>query len=409
MARQLGLLERAKLEQEFDQARERAEKLRILHGLGMAIASAMELEQVLTRIVEAAVFITKAEEGSLLLLDEETHELHLRAQKGLGDKYARGFRVQIHDSIAGLVLQSGEPQRLTAADKTVKVVTGYLVNAILLQGLIKEYDIIFIDEASHYSVFDGTYTTRKPIIPFVHLNPEDLKKKIRNSIKPSQKPLLICDGVFPVSGEISPIPEYLSVLEEFAPYIICVDDAHATGVLGENGRGVYDYFGLEAGDGLYSSGTLSKAVGGHGGIIAGKEAFIDGLRKSSEIFQGASPASTPAAAAASKGLEILMNRPELRKNLWANVRHAKHALRSIGFEIPETPVPIICLHREGIDLKQIQAELFRKNIAVLYAAGGSYSSVPKNGAIRIAIFSTHSKEQIDRLVKEIQRLMSTLA
>lgn len=131
MARQLGLLERAKLEQEFDQARERAEKLRILHGLGMAIASAMELEQVLTRIVEAAVFITKAEEGSLLLLDEETHELHLRAQKGLGDKYARGFRVQIHDSIAGVVLQSGEPQRLTAADKTVKVVTGYLVNAIL--------------------------------------------------------------------------------------------------------------------------------------------------------------------------------------------------------------------------------------------------------------------------------------
>ena len=131
MARQLGLLEGAKLEQEFDQAKEMAEKLRILHGLGMAIASAMELEQVLTRIVEAAVFITQAEEGSLLLLDEETQELNLRAQKGLGDKYARDFRIPIEDSLAGEVLQSGKPRRLTGSEEMVKVVTGYLVNAIL--------------------------------------------------------------------------------------------------------------------------------------------------------------------------------------------------------------------------------------------------------------------------------------
>jgi putative methionine-R-sulfoxide reductase with GAF domain len=131
MSRQLGLLERARLEQEFDQAKARAEKLRILHGLGMAIASAMDLEQLLTRIVEAAVFITQAEEGSLLLLDEDTQELHLRAQKGLGDKYARGFRIPVRDSIAGEVLQSTRPQSLTSTNGSVKVVTGYLVNAIL--------------------------------------------------------------------------------------------------------------------------------------------------------------------------------------------------------------------------------------------------------------------------------------
>ena len=131
MARQLGLLERARLEQEFDQARARAEKLRILHNLGMAIASAMDLEQLLTRIVESAVFITCAEEGSLLLLDEQTQALHLRSQKGLGDKYARGFRIPIQDSIAGEVLQSNKPQRLVGLEQAVKVVTGYLVAAIL--------------------------------------------------------------------------------------------------------------------------------------------------------------------------------------------------------------------------------------------------------------------------------------
>jgi GAF domain-containing protein len=131
MARQLGLLERARLEQEFDQARKRAEKLRILHSLGLAIASEPDLEQVLTRIVEAAVFITEAEEGSLLLLDEETDELHLRAQKGLGDKYARGFRIPVQDTLAGEVLRMGKAQNLTGAEGSVKVVTGYLVNAIL--------------------------------------------------------------------------------------------------------------------------------------------------------------------------------------------------------------------------------------------------------------------------------------
>jgi GAF domain-containing protein len=131
MVRQLGLLKRARLEQEYDQAKERAEKLRILHNIGMSIASALELEQLLTRIVEAAVFITQAEEGSLLLLDEATQELNLRAQKGLGERYARGFRIPVHDSLAGEVLQSGRPQRVTAADQEVKVVTGYLVTSIL--------------------------------------------------------------------------------------------------------------------------------------------------------------------------------------------------------------------------------------------------------------------------------------
>jgi GAF domain-containing protein len=131
MARQLGLLERARLEQEFDQAKVMAEKLRILHTLGMAIASAMDLEQVLTRIVEAAVFITEAEEGSLLLLDEETGDLHLRAQKGLGDKYARGFQMPVQDSLAGNVLQTGKPERLEGQQQDFKVVTGYLVTSIL--------------------------------------------------------------------------------------------------------------------------------------------------------------------------------------------------------------------------------------------------------------------------------------
>ena len=123
------------------------------------------------------------------------------------------------------------------------------------------------------------------------------------------------------------------------------------------------------------------------------------------MVRGASPVPTPAAAAAAKGLEIVMKIPGLRKNLCNNVAYTRDAFRQLGFTLPDTPVPIICLYREGIDLKALQLELFDRDIAVLYTPGGSYSSVPENGAIRIAIFSTHTKAQIDRLVGEIGRLI----
>jgi glycine C-acetyltransferase/8-amino-7-oxononanoate synthase len=294
--------------------------------------------------------------------------------------------------------------RFFGQEDALYFVSGYLGNAVLLQGLRDNYDMIFIDEDSHYSVFDGAYTAQKPVIRFGHLDAQGLSEKLKQHLKPRQKPLLICDGVFPVSGEISPLADYISILDEYDDYLLCVDDAHATGVIGEHGKGTLEYFGLTR-DRTYTSYTLSKAVGGYGGIVAGKREFIAYLRESSEIFHGASPVPTPAAAASVKGLKILTNQPELRRTLWENVAYAKQGLRELGFDIPDTPVPIICLHREDIDPKNVQSQLFESGIAVLFAAGGSYSSVPEGGAIRIAIFSTHTREQIDRLVDTIRGLI----
>lgn len=127
----IGLVGRVQLQQELSQTKARMQKLEALHNIGTAITSALELEEMLSRIVEAAVFITGAEEGSLLLLDEETKELHLRAQKGLGDRHAQGFRIRTADSIAGEVVEAGRPQRWTSQQKVLKVVTGYMVSSIL--------------------------------------------------------------------------------------------------------------------------------------------------------------------------------------------------------------------------------------------------------------------------------------
>jgi len=133
---QIGLLSRARLRRALGDEKLKTEKLRVLHGIGTAIASAMEVDVILTRVVEAASFITEAEEASLLLLDEETDALYLRAQKGLGEKYARGFSIRTEDSIAGDVIRTGTPQRLASSDQNLKVVTGYMVNSIVYVPVI---------------------------------------------------------------------------------------------------------------------------------------------------------------------------------------------------------------------------------------------------------------------------------
>ena len=259
-------------------------------------------------------------------------------------------------------------------------VSGYLGNAILLQGLKDDYDVIFFDRESHYSVLDGISLAGKPAVGFSHQDADDLKKQVARHLQPSQRPLLICDGVFPVSGEIPPIAEYVETLDPYDDFTICVDDAHATGVIGEKGRGCFEYLGL-SNPRLVSSGTLSKALGGHGGVIAGDTNLIEQLKKNSSIPFASSAPPTPAAAATAKALEILHANPHLRKRLWDNTIYAKDRLRELGFDINHTPVPIICLSSNQVDLETLPARLLDQGIAVsrFYSGGQSYSSVPEDG------------------------------
>ncbi|MCK5059204.1 MAG: pyridoxal phosphate-dependent aminotransferase family protein [Candidatus Aminicenantes bacterium] len=290
-------------------------------------------------------------------------------------------------------------------ESTLYFVSGFIGNSILLDGLRDQYDIIFVDEESHYSVLHAALIAQKPVVKFRYMDVEDFRKKVKENIRPSQRPLLICDGIFPISGDISPIPDYQQVLKEYDEAIICVDDAHATGVIGKKGRGTFEYLGIE-GERLYSAGTLSKAIGGHGGIIAGSKELIETLNKNSNIHHACSQTPIPDAAAAAKALEMLYKNPGLRRQLWDNVSYAKKKLRSLGFNINDTPVPIICLRPDaGIDLEFIQSELFKRGLAVIYLPGGRYTSVPTGGALRISIFYSHTRKQIDRLVDTIKRFI----
>lgn len=283
--------------------------------------------------------------------------------------------------------------------------SGCLGNSILLEGLSSDYDAIFADKESHYSIMNAAYMVYKPVIVFEDRDPDDLRKKLKMYLEPSQRPMVICDGVFPISGHISPLVRYVEILREIEGAVMCVDDAHAVGVIGEKGRGTFEYLGL-TGKNLYSSGTLGKALGAQGGIIAGENNFIKKLKENSNIPNACSSIAIPAAAAAAKSFEILNHNLDLRRKLWDNTAYAKNGLRNIGFVVDDSPVPIICLHSlKNVDFQALQLELFKKNIAVSYLAGGGYTSVPSSGAVRISIFSSHTRGQIDYLIEAINNLI----
>lgn len=228
------------------------------------------------------------------------------------------------------------------------------------------------------------------------------RKKSKQNCFPGEHPLVISDGVFPISGEIVPLPDYLDVLKPYAGRIF-LDDAHGMGVLGEHGRGILDYFTIQS-DSIKVCGTLAKALGGYGGIVTGPADWIDMVEQNSGVCIGASPPPLVTAAASAKALEIARENPELRKQLWVNVKQTRDGLRRLGWELEDTPVPIICLLAlNGQNLERMQSRLFQQGFAVAHVR--SYTSTPPGGALRVAISSGHCAEQIERLIHSISKIM----
>jgi 8-amino-7-oxononanoate synthase len=287
-------------------------------------------------------------------------------------------------------------------EKALLLPSGYMGMSVLIQVEGLPDDHLFIDSDAHYSVWDAATSSNKPVTAFHHIDPESLQEKIRAELLAGEIPVVISDAVFPISGEIAPLLDYLEIVK---PYIgrIYLDDAHGMGVLGNHGRGILDYFNIEQ-ENCRVSGTLSKALGGFGGIITGKSKWIDHLEQNSSICAGASPPAIITAAASAKALSIARENPHLRENLWTNVKQARAGFNNLGWNLPDTLVPILCLpqHKKH-NLERLREQLFEQGIAVTHVR--SYTSTPPGGALRIALFATHTAEQIDHLVATLGALL----
>jgi glycine C-acetyltransferase/8-amino-7-oxononanoate synthase len=284
------------------------------------------------------------------------------------------------------------------------IISGYLGNFFLLQALRDDYDVVFADEISHYSIRDALAAVDRPVFTFAHLDPGDLSSQLRRHLRAGQRPLVITDAVFPITGALAPLSDYAEIMAGYDG-LLSVDDSHGVGVLGERGRGSLEHWGL-SGPGIFLAGTLSKAFGGFGGLIPGDEELMDKIAANVRVPIGASPPPIPAAAASAEGLRIVSQHPELRERLRANVYRLREGLRGLGFPVEDSPVPIISLRPiDGLDMSTLERHLAAEGIMTKYVPPHGYSDAPEVGTIRIAVFSEHSPEQLDRLVDVIRRAL----
>lgn len=309
--------------------------------------------------------------------------------------------------------------RFLGAADALYLASGYAANFALAAALAEQVELVLIDEHAHDSLRESARMLARlaqPPIPFRARDAESLRDVLARSIRPGRRVLVMTDGVSPVHGELAPLGDYLEVLGRYDRTMLLVDDAHGLGVLGPSGRGSLELAGvgperinqdpdrwIEEGPRVFHTATLSKAAGGHGGIVAGGRDFLARVRRASGWARGASGPSAPAAAASAKGLEILESEPGLRERLATNILRLRDALRAAGLPVAMLPTPIVSLRLESAArMEQVQRGL--EDAGILVAHTRDYPGAGPEGVLRIAVFATHSPEMIARLAAELARL-----
>ena len=251
-------------------------------------------------------------------------------------------------TIAGTQTLHEELERRLAAFKRTEAAltfqSGYAVNVGVIGSMLDQGDCVVSDKLNHASIIDGIRLTKADRILYEHADPEDAERALREArAKGYRRILLVTDGVFSMDGDIAPLPDLVDRAEHYGAAVM-VDDAHATGVLGEHGRGTTDHFGLHGRVAL-NIGTLSKAIGVVGGYVAASQMVRDHLIHKSRPFLFSSSHPPAVVAACIAAVDVLEQEPQLMEQLWSNTRHFKSGLRELGFDIgsSETPItPVMC-------------------------------------------------------------------
>lgn len=299
-------------------------------------------------------------------------------------------------SIAGTMEIHLELERRLAAFKGVEAAitfqSGFCANLATIPALVGKDDVIFSDELNHASIIDGSRLSGARIVRFAHANPADLEKVILENAGTYHRGLLITDGVFSMDGDIAPLDKLYEVSNKY-DIMLMVDDAHGEGVIGRGGRGIVDHYGLH-GKVDVEVGTLSKAFGGVGGVVAGNAQIIEWLRQRGRPFLFSSAVTPPDVAACIAAIDLLESSTELVDRLWENARYFKAEMSSYGFDIgvSTTPITPIMLGEAPV-AQQFSRELFENGI---FAMALGFPTVPKGKArIRVMISAAHSRADLD--------------
>ncbi len=284
-------------------------------------------------------------------------------------------------------------RRLAVFKKTEAVVvfqSGFTANAGTVSSILTKDDVIISDELNHASIIDGCRLSKAPIKVFPHKD-VDAARKIIKDLPSGQKKLLITDGVFSMDGDLGPLPALCDVADEYG-CIMMVDDAHASGVFGKNGRGTVDHFDMH-GRVDVQVGTLSKALGSLGGYVAGTKSFIEFLYHRARPFLFSTSHPPGVAAACIAAVDILEHEPELIDRLWDNTRFFKAGLQNLGFNtgISESPITPV-MAGEGALAMKLSDRLFQEGV---FASGIAFPTVARDKArVRTIVTAAHTKAEL---------------
>ena len=278
--------------------------------------------------------------------------------------------------------------------------TGFQTNLGTISALVNKGDYIIMDRSDHASIVDGCRLSFGKVLKFRHSNMSDLKRVLSSLPKNAGK-LIIVDGVFSMEGDIAKLPEIIDLAKKHHARVM-VDDAHSIGVLGENGRGTAEHFGLEDEVDIIM-GTFSKSFASIGGFIAGSEEVIHYVKHFSRalIFSASPPPS--AVATVSKALDIIMAEPQRRKHLWQITHRMHRGFRELGFDIGDTETPIIpIMVGENLKTFKFWKMLFDQG---LFANTAISPAVPPGTArIRTSYIATHTDAQMDRVLGVFEKV-----
>lgn len=299
-------------------------------------------------------------------------------------------------TIAGTMDLHLELEKRLAAFKGVEAAitfqSGFNANLAAIPGLVGKGDVIFSDELNHASIIDGSRLSRAEIVRFAHADPADLRKQIAANAGAGRR-LIISDGVFSMDGDIAPLPELYAVAQE-TDSLLYVDDAHGEGVLGRGGRGIVDHFGLH-GKVDVEIGTMSKAFGVVGGVVAGSQIIIDWLRQRARPYLFSSAMTVPDVAACIAAIEIMESSTELVERLWHNAELFKQEMTTLGFDTGHTQTPIVPIMLGEAPLaQQFSKRLFEEGV---FAMAIGFPTVAQGKArIRVMNSASHSQSDLEQ-------------
>ena len=301
----------------------------------------------------------------------------------------------LHDELEALLA------KFKREEAVLSFQSGFNCNAGVIQAVTEKGDLIISDQLNHASIIDGTRLSKADKAVFKHSDMQDLENVLKEKRDSYKNVLIITDGVFSMDGDIANLPGIVELAEKYN-CLTYVDDAHASGVLGESGRGSVDHFHLH-GRVDFAMGTLSKAIGVVGGYVAGKQVTIDWLKNRGRPFLFSTGLPPAAVGAAIEAIKMLMESTEYTDRLWDNAKHFKEGLGKLGFNTgnSETPITPIIVGEEAKTL-EFSKKLFSNGV---FSGPIVFPTVPKGtGRVRCMVTAGHTKAQLDEAVKICEKV-----